>query len=75
MSEEDYVSMESYDRLMSEKDKLEAQLRAAEGMEKALEHIACYHDGPVVTGAFDDPASAQIARDALDAWREARGDK
>ncbi len=65
MSEEDYVSMESYDRLMSEKDRLEAQLRAAEGMEKALEEIEARETEYT-------EYEARIAREARAAWRKAR---
>lgn len=33
---------------------------------KALEEIAAYYDGPVVNSSFDEPGSAQRAREALD---------
>ena len=32
---------------------------------KILNSIACWHDGQTVGGWFDEPASAQQARDAL----------
>ena len=38
--------------------------------EDALNNIACWSEGDKVTGSFDEPASAQIARDALSRARE-----
>lgn len=32
---------------------------------EALDIIACWHDGPKVSGMFDEPASAEISRAAL----------
>lgn len=46
------------------------RLEAAGRMADALDRIAAWHDGPVVNGSFDEPGSAQTAREALAAWRE-----
>lgn len=37
-----------------------------ERLEAALREIAAYEEGPVVTGRFDEPWSASIARAALE---------
>lgn len=34
-------------------------------MREALDKIACWDEGPKVTGSFDEPGAAQIARAAL----------
>jgi hypothetical protein len=34
-------------------------------LRRALEQIASFNEGPEVTGSFDEPASAKIAREAL----------
>lgn len=47
--------------LLCEKDETIRVLR------EALEKIASWSEGPVVTGAFDEPAAAMIARAALEA--------
>lgn len=37
----------------------------------ALNSLACWNEGPVVTGSFDEPDSARIARKALSDFKEA----
>ena len=44
-----------------------AQAAEIERLRAALNKIASWHEGPVVTGAFDDPQSAMTARAALGA--------
>ncbi len=34
-------------------------------LEAALERIAAFGEGPVVTSSFDEPVAAKIAREAL----------
>lgn len=38
----------------------------AEGYRAALTAIACYDQGPEVTGSFDEPGAARVARKALE---------
>lgn len=44
-----------------------AQAAEIERLRAALNKIASWHEGPVVTGAFDEPHSAMTARAALGA--------
>lgn len=41
----------------------------AEVLLKALNVIASWAEGETVTGKFDEPSSAQLARNALKVWR------
>lgn len=57
--------------------KLECEVRrakeACKPLVEALEHIASYPEGETVNGSFDEPNSAQRARDALAAHARAPG--
>jgi len=50
------------DALITERDALTERVAR---LEQALVRIASYDDGPDVTGSFDEPCAARIARDAL----------
>lgn len=50
------------DRLKAENERLRADLDEAIN---TLGKIAAYQEGPIVTGKFDEPASAQAAREFL----------
>jgi len=43
-----------------------ADAQRIERLEKALNHIASWDEGPVVGPHFDEPASAEVARAALE---------
>lgn len=50
------------DALVAERDALAERVAR---LEQALMRIASYDEGPDVTGSFDEPCAARIARDAL----------
>jgi hypothetical protein len=47
------------------RDQLSAAQQRVAVLEDALTKIASYGEGPTVTGRFDEPAAARIARAAL----------
>lgn len=49
-------------------------LKEAQVLVDGLDAIACWHAGKKVTGSFDEPGSAQMAREALDKWKEETGE-
>lgn len=58
--------MDAGEALDIAEEKIEELEARAERYRKALEEIASYGEGPVVTGGFDEPCSARIARRALE---------
>lgn len=63
----DALAMEAKHK--AERDALRDQVEEARA---GLTEIACFHEGPEVHGGFDEPGSAQTARDTLAAMDEAK---
>ena len=56
----------SYDEATANLVAENTQLRAENNkLREALNRIASWNEGPEVTGSFDEPCSAEIARQAL----------
>jgi hypothetical protein len=62
--------IEELNRLQTELTDAQRKLEIAT---EALDTLACWNEGPEVTGSFDDPPSATLAREALAEIR--RGDQ
>lgn len=52
-------------RAQAAEAKVTALAQQVERLEAALNDIAAWHDGPEVTGRFDEPGAARVARAAL----------